>query len=124
MILEDISRQLDNLYCTNDLSDGISIGTHISFEGDRINFCYQQEDEKYARIVTNRNFSEWMAWCTGNWKAAAPMIEQLAKPYGVQWDNEEGALFFRFRRNEITIAQAVLRLQQAVFVIGALKNVQ
>ena len=124
MILADISSQLDKLYCTYDLADEISIGTYIYFDGDPMNFRYQQEDEKYARIVTSHNFSEWIAWCTGNWKAAAPMIEQLAKPYGVQWDNEDGALFIRFRRNEMTIAQAILRLQQAVFVIGALKNVE
>ena len=124
MILKEISSQLDKLYCTSDLSDGISIGTHISFEGDRVNFCYLQEDEKYSRIVTNRNFSEWIAWSTGNWRAAAPIIEHLAKPYGVQWDNDEGALFIRFRRNEMTLTQAVIRLQQAVFVIGSLENVQ
>lgn len=123
MILEDISNQLDKLYRTYALADGIGIQTHISFEGEHIHFRYQQEDEKYARIATDRNFSEWMAWCTGSWRAAAPIIEQLAKPYGVQWDNENGALFIRFRRNELTVAQAVLRLQQAVFVIGALENV-
>lgn len=122
MILADISRQLDTLYGTSDLAEGIRIGTHISFEGERMNFLFRQEDEKYSRITTNRNFSEWMAWCTGSWRAAAPMIEQLAKPYGVQWDNDEGALFIRFRRNEMTVAQAVLRLQQAVFVIGALES--
>lgn len=124
MILADISSRLDMLYCTHDLADGISIGTHISFEGDRMNFLYRQEDEKYARIVTNRSFSQWIACCTGNWKAAAPMIERLAKPYGVEWDNENGALFIRFRRNEMTVAQAVLRLQQAVFVIGSMGNIQ
>lgn len=119
MILEDINRQLDRLYCTDDLKDGVSIGTWYTIEGDPINFIFYQEDEKYARIVTNASFSEWMAWCTNGWRKKAPVIERLAAFYGVQWDNEEGRLFIRFRRNEVSIAQAILRLQQAVFVVSS-----
>jgi hypothetical protein len=120
MILEDISNQLDSLFCTYDALGGISIGTSISFEGDPTNFLFQQEDDKYARITTNRNFSEWMADCTSGWMKAAPRIEELAKPYGVQWDNENGALFIRFRRNEMSVAEAVMRLYRAVSVVGSL----
>ena len=121
MILEEISKQLDRLYCPHDLRDGVSIGTWHTIEGDPINFLFYQEDNKYARIATNNNFSEWMAWCTDGWRKKAPVIERLARPYGVQWDNEEGRLFIRFRRNEMSIAQAILRLQQAVFVVGSME---
>ena len=72
--------------------------------------------------MTHRNFSEWVAWSTGSWKRAAPDIQRLAARYGVQWDNENGALFLRFRRNEMSAAQAILRLQQAVYAVGALGN--
>lgn len=123
MILTDISNQLDKLYRVYETYEGIGIGTYVHLEGDPINFLFFQEDDKYARIVTNRNFSEWMAWCTDGWTKAAPAIERLAAPYGVQWDNDQGALFIRFRRNEMTIAQAILRLQQAVSVISALESV-
>ena len=120
MILQDINRRMEMLYRTFDSYEGIGIVTGITYEGDPVNFQFCQEDDKYARITTNRNFSEWMEWCTGDWQAAAPKIERLAAPYGVQWDSEEGKLFIRFRRNEMTLAQAVLRLQQAVAVVGAL----
>ncbi len=120
MILQDIERQMEKLYSTYENYDGISIATDITYEGDPVNFLFQQEDDKYARIMTNRNFSEWVAWCTGDWTKAAPKIEKLAAPYGVQWDNKEGKLFICFRRNEMTLAQAVMRLQQAVAVVGAL----
>ena len=44
-------------------------------------------------------------------------------PLCLTWDNENGALYLRFRRNELTIAQAVIRLQQAVAVICEMGSV-
>ena len=122
-MLKQINEQLDTLYHAYALSTGIGIQTHIYLEGQPINFRFEQEDGKYSKLVTTGNFAEWMAWATGDWKKAAPTIEALAKPYGVGWDNENGALYLRFRRNEMSIAQAVLRLQQAVFVVSALGSV-
>lgn len=119
-MLKEINEQLEELYRAYADSPGIGIWTHMYLEGDPVNFRFYQEDDKFCRLVTGPSFSEWMAWCTGDWKAAAPAIEALAKPYGVAWDNENGTLSLRFRRNEMTVAQAVLRLQQAVAVICAL----
>ena len=119
-MLKEIDKQLETLYEGYDDGAALGIRTHMRLEGEPMNFRFYQEDEKYARLVTSSNFSEWMAWCTGSWKKAAPMIEALAKPYGVAWDNENGALFLRFRRNEMTLAEAVMRLQQAAAVVCAL----
>lgn len=119
-MLKEINEQLDMLYRAYEDSSGIGIWTHMYLEGDPVNFRFYQEDDKFSRLVTGPGFSEWMAWCTGSWKKAAPAIEALAKPYGVEWDNENGALYLRFRRNEMTVSQAILRLQQAVAVICAL----
>ena len=117
MILQDINKQLDKLYSTTQCADHISIGTRFTVEGDPVNFLFYQDGSKYCSIVTNRNFSEWIACSTNGWRKAAPLIEKAVKPYGVQWDNEEGRLYIRFRRNEMTVAQALLCLQQAVYVI-------
>lgn len=119
-MLKEINGQLDELYRAYADSPGIGIWTHMYLEGDPINFRFYQEDRKVSRLVTGPGFSEWMAWRTGNWKQAAPVIEALARPYGVSWDNENGALYLRFRRNEMTVAQAIMRLQQATAVICAL----
>lgn len=119
-MLQKINEQLEMLYCTHALKDAVSIGTWYTIEGDPVNFSFIQEDDKYARITTNRNFAEWMANCTGSWRKAVPDIERLAAMYGVRWDPEDGCLFIRFRRNEMTLAQAIMRLQQAVFVVGSL----
>lgn len=120
MILDQINSRLELLYRTDSLKDSLSIATWYTIEGNPINFQFIQEDDKYARLATDRNFAEWMASCTGSWRKAAPDIERLSALYGVQWDPEDGCLFIRFRRNEMPLAQAVLRLQQAVFVVGSL----
>ena len=117
-MLEEIDKQLSDLYCTRDSRGGISIGTWYTIEGDPVNFLFSQEDDKYCIISTNDNFSEWMAWITDGWREKAPVIGQLAGFYGVQWDNEKGRLFIRFRRNEMTLAQGIMRLEQAVFTVG------
>lgn len=119
-MLNEINEQLDTLYRAYADGSAIGIWTHMYLEGDPVNFRFYQEDDKFSRLVTGPGFSEWMAWCTGDWKKAAPTIETIAKPYGVAWDNENGALFLRFHRNEMTIAQAILRLQQAVAIVCAL----
>jgi len=61
-----------------------------------------------------------MAWCPDGWTEAAPKIEKIAGMYGAVWDNDTGSLYIRFRRNELTLAQAVMRLEQAVSVVGCL----
>ena len=119
-MLTEIKQQLETLYRGYEDSAGLCIRTHMYLEGEPINFRFYREDEKYARLVTTSGFSRWMAWCTGDWKKAAPLIDQLARPYGAAWDEENGALYLRFRRNEMTLAQAVMRLQQAAAVVSAL----
>lgn len=120
MILQQIHERLETLYCTQELPDAVRIATWYTIEGTPIHFHFTQEDDKYARLTTNRDFSEWLANCTGSWIKATPVITRLAGMYGVQWDPADGCLFIRFRRNEMTLAQAILRLQQAVFVVGSL----
>lgn len=119
-MLNEINKQLDTLFQAYDGEYSLGIRTHMYLDGTPMNIRMYQEDDKFSRLVTTPNFAEWIANCTGDWKTAAPAIEALAKPYGVGWDNERGILFLRFRRNELTVAQAVLRLQQAMAVVCAL----
>lgn len=119
-MLREIDRQLDTLYRAYEDGAYLGIRTHMYLDGTPVNFRFYQQDDKISRLVTGPNFSEWMACCAGGWKAAASAIEALAKPYGVTWDSENGSLILQFRRNEMTIAQAVMRLQQATAVICAL----
>lgn len=120
MILQDIDKQSEKLYHTYENYNGTVIATGISYEGNPVNFIFNEENDKYSHISTSNNFSEWIAWRTNGWTKAAPRIEKIASFYGVQWNNETGSLYIRFRRNEMTVAQAVIRLQQAVAVVGCI----
>lgn len=123
MYLEQVSNALDELYSTWDYFDSTIIHPKLYFDGDGMTFLFRLESDKYAEIRLSPNFAEWMAYATNGWKKAAPRIEQLAAPYGVSWDNEAGVLYIRFRRNEMTVAQAVLRLHQAALVVGSLGHI-
>lgn len=123
-MLKDIDKQLEKLYSAYESGSAIAIATHMYIEGDPINFIFTMEDNKFSRLTTVPAFSEWMANSTGAWKKAAPSIQALASIYGVSWDNENGALFLRFRRNEMSVAEAVMRLQQAVAVVCMLSAVR
>jgi hypothetical protein len=118
MILIDVIDQIDMLYSTRDLHDSIQIATGYRIDGAPINFHFYQEDEKYAYITTNAHFTDWLSCYPDGLSNAAPLIEQLASLYDVHWDCDHGRLVIRFRRNEITLAQAVMRLLQAVFLVG------
>lgn len=120
MILKDIDKQLEKLYRTYENYNGTVIATGISYEGNPVNFLFNEEDDKYSCISTSNNFSEWMAWRTNGWIKASARIEKIAIVYGVHWDNEKGSLYIRFRRNEMSLAEAVIRLQQAVAVVGSI----
>ena len=120
MYLKEVSEQLDGLYSTKDSYNGTNIYPDIFWDGDGMGFLFSLEEDKYARIEVSSNFGEWIACCTGDWKKATPTIRRLAKPYNVEWDEERGILFIRFRRNEMTVGQAVSRLKQAVLVVGSL----
>ena len=119
-MLNEIDKQLDSLFRAYEARNGICIHTHIYLDGSPINFRFHQEDSKFSYLTTESQFSEWMANCTGDWKRAACAIEKLAKLYGAIWDNEKGELLLRFRRNEMSVAEAVTKLLQAVAVISAL----
>lgn len=119
-MLNEILCRTDSIYRAYSDGQGICIKTHTYLEGDPINFRYVMEDDKFSKLVTPPVFTEWMANCTGDLVKAAPAIEALAKIYGVVWDREDLALVLRFRRNEMSVGKAIMRLQQAVAVISAL----
>jgi hypothetical protein len=120
MILRDINAQLTKLYYIYESSNSIHIATWYRIDGAPINFHFYQEDGKYSRITTNDHFTEWMTCYPDGLDKAAPLIERLAATYGVHWDLENKNLFIQFRRNEMTLAQAVMRLLQAVYLVGSI----
>ncbi len=124
MFLKEVSEMLDYLYAGKDLRDHTIIFPKVRFDGDSMFFRFRLEEEKYCLLETSDNFGEWLACCTPDgWKEAVPVIRRLADPYGVEFDAVKGRLFIRFRRNELPLAQAVLRLEQAMLVTGSLGKI-
>ncbi|MBQ7045467.1 MAG: hypothetical protein IJN65_03130 [Clostridia bacterium] len=119
-MLNEINKQLDTLFHAYEKNSGTNICTHIYLDGTPMNLIFIKEDGKFSRLVTTPDFSEWMANCTGDYKKATPQIKRLAALYGVEFDSENGSLFLRFRRNEMTIAQAVMRMVQAIYLVCGL----
>lgn len=124
MFLKEVSDTLDNLYDAADMHDHTAIVPNIHFDGDGMFFRFRLEEDKYCTLESSDNFGECLACCAPDgWKEAAPVILRYTKPYGVQFDDVNGRLFIRFRRNELTLAQAVLRLEQAMLVTGSLGKI-
>ena len=120
MNLKEVNHRLNSWPDTQNSPDGIIIHPEIFFDGEEICFLFTQKEDKCARIQTTANLGERLACCTNDWKKATPIIQDLIRPYGVNWDENQGVLFLQFRRNEMSITQAVMRMIQAVFVVGSL----
>ena len=100
----------------------ISSGIHMGGDGMpcRISF----EEDKYCRLSTVNPFDEWMACALRDgWNSATEQIREIAGHFGVQWDEREGCLFIRFRRNEMSITQAMIRLHTAMRIIGQMNHI-
>ena len=99
----------------------ISSGVRMSGDGMPCRICF--EEDKYCRISTVNPFDEWMAFVLRDgWYSSTDQIREIAGHFGVQWDEKEGCLFIRFRRNEMSITQAMIRLHTAMRIIGELNH--
>ena len=115
MFLKDVTNQMNTLFATSDGDGYTTIDPHINYQGDKITFRFYLEDDKYSRIELSPNASEILANCSGG-NSAEAIMSKLSKPYNVEYDREKCVLFIRFRRNEMTLAEAILRLEQATLV--------
>ena len=99
----------------------ITSGVRKDGDGMPCRICF--EEDKYCRLSTVNPFDEWMACAVRDgWLAATPQIREIASHFGVQWDEKEGSLFIRFRRNEMSITQALIRLNTAMRIVCELNR--
>ena len=99
------------------------ISSGVRFDGDSMPCRIFFEEDKYCRITSANPFDEWLAFTLRDgWMVATPQIQEIANHFGVQWDEKEGCLFIRFRRNELSITQALIRLHTAMRIIGELNH--
>lgn len=114
---------MDTLFETKDADGYTIIDPHIRFDSDKITFRFYLEDEKYSKIELSPNSREIIGYLIGNRESFSDTIEALASRYHVTWDKYTHLLFIRFRRNEMALSQAVMRLTQATQAIISLNRI-
>lgn len=122
MFLEEAKNQMSTLFDTSNRDGYTTIDPHINYQGNKITFRFYLEDDKYSKIELSPNAREILANCAGG-NSAKPIMQKLCAPYKVEYDSEKCVLFIRFRRNEMTLAEAVLRLEQATLVAISVNHI-
>ena len=121
MDLKEIERALSELYATSDHFGKTVINPSLFLDGDGTVFFFTLEENKYMRIETDDNFEAFFEQISeierdDYWK----YVERINKRYGTEWDQEKRRIFIRFRRNDMSIGEAVTRLHQAVMLLSGL----
>ena len=108
------------LYALYDVRDNV-IQTGMFWDGDSARIIFEQEDKKYMRISSCENFEAFTETAfIDYYEDYAPYIAKINERYGTCWDSEKRQLYLRFRRNEMTITEAVTKLHGAMMLISAL----
>ena len=109
-----------SLYGLYDVRNSLII-TGMFFDGDSANIKFETQPDKYIRISTDENFEAFSETAFIDfYEDYAEYINEINKRYGTSWDSEKRQLFLRFRRNDMTITEAVTKLHGAMMLIGAL----
>ena len=114
----------ENLFQAYPVGNQTHISSGVRMDCDGMPCRIRFEEDKYCRISTVTPFDEWMAFVLyDGWNSATGQIREIAGHFGVQWDEKEGCLFIRFRRNEMSITQAMIRLHTAMRIIGQMNHI-
>ena len=108
------------LYGLYDVRGNIIL-TGMFWDGDSANIIFEQEDKKYMRISSCENFEAFTETVfIDNYEDYAPYIDKINARYGTCFDAQKRQLYLRFRRNEMTITEAVTKLHGAMMLIASL----
>ena len=55
-------------------------------------------------------------------KKYLPYIEKICARLGLSWDGEKGVLSLRFKRNDMTLSEAVMRMEEGIFALYSLRR--
>ena len=113
--------------CLNSLfetaaGDGyVIISPHVSLDGEGTVFRLYRLDSHTCRITTDKSFAEWYGYASTGYEGRyAALTDALCKRCGLEWDAETLTLSITFRRNQYGLAEALMRLENAVLFFGGL----
>lgn len=108
--LENIYSVRENLIRTGTFLDGV--GVNIIFEQTSVREMCLSTDEGFATFCEPVFFDEWESY--------APYVEAINRRFGTTCDRGARRLLLRFRRNDMTLTEAVSRLRAAMTLVAGL----
>lgn len=114
-------RAFELLYETQNMEErGQYIQTYLFLDGESTGIYYNT-DGKEIELKTDGNFSESL-WLFYEYEKYLPYIEKICARLGLSWDGEKGVLSLRFRRNDMTLSEAVMRMEEGIFALYSLRR--
>ena len=118
MDYKELKEALNGLYFSKN-GDYISTGYYLN--GEALGFHISFLEDKYVRICTNEAFALWFENVyVVEREEYMPFVERICNRFGVAWSDGERCLFIKFRRNELSLAEAVTRLHAAALLCASL----
>ena len=91
------------------------------WDGDSCNMIFENLPDRNMRISSDETFEAFTETvfieCLEEYDE---YIKKINARYGTEWDSERRQLYIKFRRNDMTIGEAVTKLHGAMMLIGAL----
>lgn len=114
-------RAFELLFETQNMEErGQYIQTYLFLDGESTGLYYNT-DGKQIELKTDGNFSESL-WLFYEYEKYLPYIEKICDRLGLSWDGEKGVLSLRFRRNDMTLSEAVMRMEEGIFALYSLRR--
>ncbi|MBQ9070733.1 MAG: hypothetical protein IJY23_05235 [Clostridia bacterium] len=91
------------------------------WDGDGCKILFEQEEDKNIRLSSCENFEAFTEQVfIDNFEDYTEYVSKINKRFGTAWDSKRRQIYIRFRRNDMSIAEAVTRLHGAMMLIAAL----
>ncbi len=100
----------------------ILISTPHNFDGEYAGVYFEECEGHSVRLTSHENFNDWMDHLTLYPEYYSKEVEAISKRYGTEYSFSENRLTLKFRRNEMTLAEGIMRISKAMYLLGSLKR--
>ena len=113
----NLTESLGDLY----LVDNGRIRPGSFWDGDECTMIFESQPDKYMRISSDDRFTAFTERVfIEEWEDYSAYVNAINARYGTAWDEQRRQLYIRFRRNEMSVSDAVARLHGAMMLVAAL----
>ncbi len=98
------------------------IYTGIFFDGESAGIYYEEPDSHTVRLTADESFDEWLGYITFGAENYKDELLLVADRCGVSWDSEKCKLYITFRRNDMSLSEALMRLSKAMMISGSFRR--